>query len=52
VARLLRWRMARWVYVLADQSLLMAPIEALIKALTEVWATLAEPVGLVGTEVF
>lgn len=47
-----RGRLIRWVYHPTNQSLLMAPIEALREALSDLWDTLAQPAVCIGTEAF
>lgn len=42
----------RLVYVLTDQSLVMAPLALILAALSELWDCLASPAVEIGTEAF
>ena len=50
--RPLRRRMLRWIDHASDQSLLMAPIDQILAALSDLWAALATPMTEIGTEVY
>jgi hypothetical protein len=44
--------MLRWIDHASDQSLLMAPIDQILAALSDLWAALATPMTEIGTEVY